>query len=434
MLLLLLGQASAPLAAGALPAAAAQRRWDPVVVATGQLGLPGVRDDRRVDHYRLYRASSPGFVPIPYQFDERDEEGDLVFDSSKPDWRFDDKDELVFMARDSGEQAGPGERPPGCDHLVEIQVLDPEEGRLGSVYLAHYAGLAPRRSPRRYVRYDPKSRRVHTPFYSIAYRPHSANFASFHILPAAGGSGVNLIRRIRVRIEPTFFVLLTTWSPVFTGESLSVRLAGVRNGPVRVVRRLRQHLDLGRFFPDPPAGTTYTTYYASYFETPTVFSVPWLVLKALRGFRFTGATDFADTAGDLRYWDAANPCGLLLDGDHPPVVTDRDHAWYVVSGTDGTLMHVFQIPEEWRRWGIARGTVLEEDGAALGLGENGSAPGPPRRAVGYSLLHMTQLRHPGRYHMKMDFFVLPGPYRPGDEAGPLALVERPLRVEVRHLF
>ena len=166
-----------------------------------------------------------------------------------------------------------------------------------------------------------------------------------------------------------------------------------------------------------PGGTAYTYYYFSSFVTPSTFSAPWLVVKALRSFEFTTENEIHGSTIEMTYRDAVNPHNLTFSGKNngTEVVTSKDHEWYVVSGKQGTYLQAFVIPEQWKDWGIVRGTVFRSE--------------PP--ATGYSLLNMTNLREPGNYKMNLISVILPRPYQTGDEAQSLAMLQRPLQVEVK---
>lgn len=414
----------AHVAAGASPLArkTLTRFHDPVVVRTSLLAELA---DRATAHYRLYAAHAGVVEPIPFQFDAWDD-GDLVFPATpaEAEFTFDDDDELVFMAKDTGDRVAATDLPRASDAALELEITDPVDGGQGWAYLVHFPDHPPPRSPVTYATFDAETNTASTQFYRITYFPRRNFFTELRITPAGGGTGENLLNRMRVRINPTFSLLLTTWSPVFTEESFSVTIDGIKNGPVRAVRRVRQSLDLGKFFPEVPSGTVYTYYYFSSFTTPSTFSVPWVVLKALRDFRFEAVDDFGEKAAGMQYWDGANPGGLRFAGDDQAPVTDRDHEWWAASGRAGTCLHAFVVPEEWRRWGIARGTVFRDGGTG--------GPGEPRgtHAAGFSLLGMTNLREPGAYQMNLGVFILPRRYAPGDEVQPLAMLQQPLRVQV----
>ncbi len=404
-----------------------RRVYDPVVVSTALL-----RDvtERRTDGYRLYSARAGALVPVPFQFDQRDAAGDLVVltgENAPGDLVFDGNDELVFMAKDGGDRIARSPLPKGSDSALEIEITDPVDGGRAWVYLLHFAAAPPPPSRERYVRFDVGRSRVETSAYSLQYQPQRSYFTGMRMTSAAGVQGVEILDRMKVRVDLTFSLLLGTWSPAFTEEDFAVEIVGVKNGPVRAIRKVRQWLDLGRFFPDMPGGTVYTLYYASMFSTPSRLRLPWMALKALRDFRFVGFDDFRSTAVGMTYRDAANPQGLVFSGDNDAAVNaTQDHDWWVLSGPGGTCFHTFAIPEEWREWGVIRGTYFRDDNAAVD-GEGREAE-LGAHAAGYSLLNMTKIRRAGEYEMNMAVVISPHPYRPGDEVEAVNVLEAPLTV------
>lgn len=399
------------------------RLHDPVVIRTSLLpDLP----DHVTASYRLYGARRGALEPIPFQFDERDRDGELVLSDggTDADFTFDDNDELVFMAKDTGDRVGAIELP-GADAALEIEVTDPPHAERGWVYLVHFPVDPPPRSAIRYATFDAARQEARALFYQVSYSHDRSNFLeSVSVAPEAGGTGEPLIKRITMRVNPTFSFLGATWGTTFTEESFSVVPDGMKNGPVRAVRRLRQSLDLGRWCPDIPNGKVYTYYYFSSFTTPSTFSVPWLVLKALKGFRFESIDQLAPQTTTMRYWDGANPEGVPFSAGNRPVASDGDHDWWVMSGSEGTCLQTLAIPAPWRTWGITRGIVFQDGGAA--------EPGSSRDVgAGYSLLGMTNLRAPGDYEIDSAMIVLPRPYRIGDEAEALAMLRTPLQTRMR---
>jgi hypothetical protein len=392
-----------------------RREQDPVIVRTGSLtGLP----DRETSRCRLYAVRHGSLEPIPFQFDARGADGELVLseDGAEKDFTFGGDDELVFMARDTGDRA-PGEvLPAGGDAALELAVVDRASGATAWAYLVHFPGDPPPRSPVRYATFDPARQEARAETYEVTYSHDRSNFLRrVRILPGPE----TLIQRLKMRISPTFSFLWTTVQPTLTEESFSVEPDGVKNGPVRAIRRVRQALDLGRLFPDIPNGRVYTYYYATSFQTPMRFSVPWLALKTLRDFRYESVGELGTQAAGMRYWDAANPDGVPFDGSRRPAAIDADHDWWVVSGARSTCLHALVIPEEWRAWGIKRGIVFTTGGREPG--------------AGYSLLRMTNLGRPGTYELGSVFVILPRPYRPGDETDALDGFRDPVETEVRRL-
>jgi len=395
-----------------------ERDTDPVIVRTGLLGeLP----DHDTSRYRLYALRHGRLEPIPFQFDARGPDGEVVLaeDGAETDFVFDENDDLVFMARDTGDRASNDVLPVGGDSALELAVVDGAHAEAAWAYLIHFAEDPPPRSPVRYATFDTARQEARGLTYEVSYSHDRSNFLGRVRVIAPGGTAETLIERLKMRITPTFALLWTTVNPTLTEESFSVVPDGVKNGPVRAIRRVRQSLDLGSLFPDVPNGRVYTYYYATSFQTPVRFSIPWVALKALRDFSYESVEELASQAGDMRYWDAANPDGVAFAGSARPAATDADHDWWVMSGAHGMCLHAFVIPEEWRARGIKRGIVFNA---------TGTGPG-----AGYSLLSMTNLERAGTYDLASVFVFLPRPYRPGDETEALDGLRHPLHVEVHAL-
>ena len=403
-----------------------QREQDPVIVRTGLLaGLP----DRETSRCRLYALRHGSLEPVPFQFDPRGADGELILseDGAETEFTFGDDDELVFMAKDTGDRAPNDLLPATADAALEFAVVNRARAGTAWAYLVHFPENPPPRSPVRYAIFDTARQEARALTYEVSYSQDRSNFLRrVRILPGAGGAGETLIERFTMRISPTFSFLGMTLHPTLTEESFSVAPDGLKNGPVRAIRRVRQSLDLGRMFPDIPNGRVSTYYYATSFQTPSRFSVPWLALKTLRDFRFESVDELGTHSEGMRYWDAANTGGVPFDGSERPAATDADHDWWVVSGARGMCLQALVIPEEWRAWGIKRGIVfMDRADAAAG---SGTEPG-----AGYSLLRMTRLRRAGGYDLGSVFVVLSRPYRPGDESEVLAGFRDPLETEVRML-
>jgi hypothetical protein len=404
------------------------RFHDPVVVSTAELtSFP----DHRTASFRLYRVEKGTLVAIPMQFDARDADGDLVVDGAA-EFDFDDNDELVFMAKDTGDQAQDDHWPAACDAVLEIAVIDPLHGERGWAYLLHFPATPPPPAAEHYVSFDRAANVARSPFYEVAYAPAHNFYTGMRVTREGGGNGANLLRQTRMRGSPTLSLLFNDFTFEFTEQSSIVAIDGVRVGPVRAVRRVRLSVDLGPLFPDLPSGVAYTHHYLSSYATPTRIGFPWIVLKTLRDFQFESVVDFDPRVMPMTYWDSANREGLsLANRNGTRVETNVDHDWWVHSGEAGTMLHVLLIPEQWRQWGIARGTVLRT-GQAAAVGD-GRRPEEPMYAAGYSLLHMTNLREARTYDLLQAAVVLPKPYRPGDQTEPMAMLRAPVRTEVRRL-
>lgn len=199
VLTVLLGATPAPVAGAT--ARTLIRFQDPVILPTGLLhALP----DHRTAKCRLYRLQGGSLEPVPFQFDARDDDGDLVFPKTPAaeEFIFDDNDELVFMAKDVGDRAGREMLPPDSDGALEIVVTDPIDGTVGWAYLVHFADQVPPRSPIRYATFDEKTNEVRALFYRMTYFPGRNFFTGMRITPEGGGTGENLLSRMKVRVQP----------------------------------------------------------------------------------------------------------------------------------------------------------------------------------------------------------------------------------------
>lgn len=427
------------------------RTHDPVVLPGRLVATIGTSETSRL---RLVRFDDGNPVAMPFQFDQRDRRGDVVVPGPET-FEFDENDELVFMAKDAGDRA-PGDpcAEGACEGALEIRVAEPSGSRQAWAYLLAYREppVVERHDP--YVTFDDDGRLARSDAYSVEYARGRNYFTGLRVGPAAGGAGSNLLRQTHMVGSPTFSLLLSKVTLNFTEQNSIVEIDGVREGPVRAVRRARLSVDMGPMFPDLPSGIAYTYHYATAYLTPSKVSFPWLMVKTLRDFRFETVMDLAPVAGrPARYFDAANPAGVSLAGDGPAMRSSDDHDWWVYDSDAGTMLHAFEIPDLWKQWGIVRGAVVrptaeepggkgaQEDGdhgpSAVAVAEAATAPdaqgATEGRSAGYSLLHMTKLREAGTFDLMMASVVLPGPYRAGDEAGALAMLHAPLATEVRRI-
>ncbi len=400
------------------------RFLDPVVVTPeASWSLP----DRNTARLRLYAAHGGSLDPIPFQFDAFERNHDLVVvgGEAPQEFEFDEDDELVFMAKDAGDRLAPGFTPPSADAALEIEIHDPVTEERAWAYLLHFRGEPPPRSLTVYAHYDVSTDVARGTSYVIEYFPGLNFFTGMRFISDSGTVGRNMLHRLKIRLNPTF---KGGWSPVFKEDDFTAKVEGVKNGPVRAIRRVRQELQLGRFLPDP-GGTVHTYYYFSHFVTPSRMSFPWLVVRALRGLRFTGVSDFNFEVKGMTYWDAVHPHGLRLTGrGQTPVNSTTDHDWWALGGPAGSCVHVFLLPEEFTDAGIVRGTVFEDDDTAVDPEDSDPVVGV--HSIGYSLLGVVEARRSGSVDTTLATVFLPGEFRPGDEVSSLTLMKRELETVV----
>ncbi|MGH3055080.1 MAG: hypothetical protein ACRDL7_08900, partial [Gaiellaceae bacterium] len=125
------------------------RLHDPVVISAS--ALPGAMG-RSTAGIVLYRVRNGRLEAMPYQFDARDRSGNI--DVAAPrDFNLDDNDELVFMAKDTGDQADGATLASAAG--LEIEVNDPLDRGRGWAYLLPASTSIVGSPPAAYVRFDP---------------------------------------------------------------------------------------------------------------------------------------------------------------------------------------------------------------------------------------------------------------------------------------
>jgi hypothetical protein len=157
------------------------RPVDPVVVTGAQVtALTGAAPDRVVAFRASSAPSAGGWTQIPVQVDERldttvqaaydlpadrfNSSTDIpvnlyadpgTFVGADPDPAFDADDEIAFMARDAGGDAGDRAAPAGTTGGVELRIADPQDaGASGYVYLFRSDGSLDPGAGEQYVDYD----------------------------------------------------------------------------------------------------------------------------------------------------------------------------------------------------------------------------------------------------------------------------------------
>ncbi len=93
-------------------------------------------------------------------------------------------------------------------------------------------------------------------------------------------------------------------------------------------------------------------------------------------------------------------------------------------------MHAFLLPEEWKQWGIVRGTALTDPYA----NDDDEQTDPPGPVLGYSLLNMTDLQHGGTWEVQMATLILQRSYEPGHEFQALDMLLEPLETRVHMML
>lgn len=291
------------------------RQWDPVVVSGEKLSaLSG----KSINNIRVYSFRDGKAAPIPFQIDERDEEGSLVFPlgpkptSDTDNGLFDKNDELIFMSMDSGGKAEATSFPAGYSHVVEISVTDPLNASRSVVYALYYEKNPPERSAVDYVSISSDGSRVEARNFLMSFSDEAPiGFDSLAITPAGGGNGKNSVDSLKIRVKT---VLRFMKVPINKSEAdFESELVAFVDGPVRVVRRTLNRMVIFWKIATPNSVIDNVFYFNS-FEFPTEIFVPFDIGLLASEFRFRISTDGNENQNGKIFINEHNPGGVVLDG------------------------------------------------------------------------------------------------------------------------
>jgi hypothetical protein len=407
-----------------------KRKSDPIVITGEQLAqLTGLNPE----NIRLYAAGRGGALePIPYQIDERDPNGDMVFTfgpkkSKDPDPDFDENDELVFMAKDTGARVDRKAWPKDALKCVEIEVADPLDGSRAWAYAFAFDSPPPR-STVVYASISKDSMKIMTPNFNTQFcKDAPIAFCGIALTPAGGGDGLNYIDRLKVRATVTPKLLNVCFER--SENDFASELIAFINGPVRVIRRTNNMMMLFGKIPSP-GSVVDNVYYYDQFIFPTVINVPLDMGTFLREMKFRVTTDHNRRAIGKRFVNSNNPHGTTIDGKMSPEEKKLNldpYKWMIIHGTEpgkrgGWLNRIFYDE------GIKAQPYLYYMDDANKLDPPESDPGQIGN-IGYDIRYMETLKK-GIWRLTSYMYNIPD-YHPGAEKPYLNILDHPLKITVK---
>jgi len=292
-----------PVAADTQMAKTLNRVFDPVIVTGQACGLTG----RPVAHYGLYAFKDNQLGPVPFQIDEKDKDGEFALTHGKKaapdeDPTFDNNDELVFMAMDTGDRIS--DKTLFSNPCAELAVTDPVTQETAWAYLVTFEA-PPERASIDYVAYDDDHPSFSTLNYSGRFDDdHPVGASKYTFEKGVGGDGDDFIDRIKVRVTMRSMGVTLHRSE----EDIKVKELGYIDGPVRVIVYSENVTPLVLGI---PASTTkqYTYYYNNYANF--AFTAAFPLRPSL--FHATIIDDFKDAKG-WTFYNSNNPDGHVIDG------------------------------------------------------------------------------------------------------------------------
>jgi len=406
------------------------RTADPVVVSGEKLkGFQGFS----IHELRLYAYADGDLKAVPFQVDERDAKGGLVFPLGPKGGRdadvglLDGNDELVFMAKDSGGRAPETKRPGGAGAAAEIELADPLTGGKAWVYLFHFR-KPPAPAAGDYASITKDGGVVSTTNFTMTFSKEAPiGFDKLILKPAGGGNGKNGVDRLKVRADITLRMVGVT---IHKNENnFESELVAFIDGPVRVVRRTSNKM----FFfwkIASPATTVDNVFYFNSFEFPTEVTVPFDIGALASEFRFRVITDGNRNQKGKKFLNEKNLKPVTFDGvmsDEEKKLDTSPYKWSAAYGTaagdTGAWINRLEFEDDIEA--VPRLYYMDDVKAEL----------PPEKepgqigALGYDVVKMETVKK-GVWRLTSSMYNTPE-YSPGAEKEFLDIKDHPLEVKVR---
>jgi len=447
---------------GRLPAQVLQEktlsRWpDPVV---SDCGLFPRLAGKPVTHIRVaaWRDGSPR--PVPFQIDERNPQGERIYlngEQGNPgdsNGQVDAGDEMVLMARDSGDRVAPEAMPGGTDIWHELEIRDPLTGGTGWCYiLALSDPSAFPLSSEDYIRYDPSCQPQGAPpgecvfsgfvedrFYPMPpYYPGRAfpnnGFSHRYMAnpPAAGGDGTNYVDRMKSRFEVALF--FGSLKLNLDENSMTFHERAYTDGPVRLVRKIQLIMQLPMGIKAPGFAVD-LLWYDTIVDVPMVVHFPINPGLVLTHIQVTQGEDQSPGSLGMLVYNSNNLGGMVVDGRMSPMekkwVNSKD-VWRLLTGPQGSNLRRSFWDKQWEEQMVKLEVNYVDDM------EKKDPPEEVEGSLGCILqTNMVKGIRPGTYSSYLEWywpptFLFTGPghtYRPGDERAYLNMADHPLRLAV----
>ena len=321
------------------------RRFSDVVLLLGKQ-FPSFLG-KMIPEIRLMAWHPGGWHPVPFQIDEKSEDGRYLYpygaknDQDELDGRLDRQDEIVFMARDAAGRASSSKWPVGHTNGEEIEVIDPLNGERGWIYLFSLPELPPLSSVD-LIRYDPDCDRFYSRYYEVWYSrvpsKQKAVMEYYSVPVVSGGNGVNWFdsAKIWVRIK-LFFSLVKI---VIHSSDFMSEVPAYIDGPIRVIVKKRTAIKIGMGLHTPNVDAD-LVYYPYFFTSALVIAIPFDPSILTSSLCLSAGTDLDHNAMGMLFWNSENTEPVLVDGRMSPqekAMDLRADRWRVISGAQGKYM------------------------------------------------------------------------------------------------
>jgi hypothetical protein len=285
-------------------------------------------------------------APIPFQVDPRNKDGNFILGKTgtidnevAPPGPLQKQDEIVFMANDAGLRC-----------MTDLKIAKPFEVEIESpdgakryVYIGEWTSDKPPRSDKDYVSYDikPEIEALRTDIYTQTFKPGELFLSGLMISPKGGGNGKDVFDRLKLR---TSLTVVGGFTMSFDESGFASSLSGVRDGPVRVIRRNETALEL--FFGlKTPTVDVDALFYSNSYEVPATLKIPFRADLVISDMAYMQGCDLSHKAGPFDYYPDIYPEGVVIDGKMSEAEkalneSPEEHRGGIISGEAGTMAYI----------------------------------------------------------------------------------------------
>ena len=332
------------------------------------------------DTLALYAWTESGtWRPVLFQIDERTPDGDYVFtkgpqaNTAMANGVFDSQDLVAFLAREALFRAPENLLPPGAATAIPVELLDPVEEGSRWVYLTCFNRKPPAggAEPVSILSEAEGVFRFRFPTYrydALTNNPNDKPSPTIYIdklwiLKEAGGSGENILDRQKTRGVMSFMGGLVKIR--FNEGIVQGGVVAYQPGPVRLLT----HSSMYPRFPLGVRGPGFTidsVLVDTLTLTRITMNVPLNPGYVMHEMSLAFGTDLAPAAKGMRFYNSANPQGLVINGsmsaEEKSFNTAKDE-WRLITGPQGTQITCTSFDPRFLTKGKVVTTYLDDETA-----------------------------------------------------------------------
>lgn len=311
------------------------RDLEPVVVTGSQINAFISANNNDIFVYN-YDAAADAWTQIPFQIDDVGADASYF---SEVDGVLDNNDELVFMAKDGGDQAGPGVWITDADsrnyQRYEIRLTDSVNPALQAWAYIYRSSTLSYSAPVDYISANATLDQITSAAYELG---HNANgvMDRLQISAAGGGNNMDIVDREKVRILGAIAFI----SYELNEDNVSTLNRGYKDGTVRVLREQTYHFAFGSSSYDKAVSERF-------YERLALTGGSLGSIGAEYGVNYIRQSlDLNSAASGMQFYSDLNN-SLVIDGitDAPnTTLPNPGLTWNMVTGAPGTILQVVNLP------------------------------------------------------------------------------------------